>query len=74
MSASIARDEVGGFALCASIPFLFYTLLTYLSFLGLVRANPVVVGLSCCLIIINITLFVGFISTTRLIFALSFCL
>ena len=35
MSTSIAQDGVGGFTLCALIPFLLFTLLTSLSFFSL---------------------------------------
>ena len=35
MCASITRDVVRGFTLCGLIPFLFFTLLTFLSFLSL---------------------------------------
>ena len=46
VSESIARDGVGGFALCASIPFRYYALFPRLSFLSLslalTRTDPAV--------------------------------
>ena len=50
MSALITRVGVGGFTLCASIPFLFFSLLTCLS-LALGRADPAVAGVESRIII-----------------------
>ena len=49
MSASIARDGVGCFTLCTSIPFLFLFSFLYL-YSALMRADPAVAGVSIRLI------------------------
>ena len=57
MSESAARYGFGYFTLCASIPFLFFTLLTFLSFLplslALMRAVPAVAEVGFRIININ---------------------
>ena len=44
VSASVAWDGIGCFTLCASIPFLFFPLLAFLS-LALMRADPALAGI-----------------------------
>ena len=44
MCASIARDGIEGFALCASVPFLFFARLSFSLSSVLMRADPAVAG------------------------------